>query len=90
MLKYLLNIRKHSAGLSLDTAEYATPCLIDDVSKRWLKSFDEPFLLYIHYNEPHRPYYPPLPYLDKYTDDIEMSAQEAAEFSMYFHYNLNK
>lgn len=90
ILKYLLNMREHSAGFSLDTAEYATPFLMNDVAKRWVKSFDEPFFFYLHYNEPHRPYYPPLPYLDKYTDEIEMSAKEAVEFSMHFHYNLEE
>ena len=90
ILKYLLNLRKHSAGLSRDTAKYATPFLMNDVAKRWLASFDEPFFFYLHYNEPHRPYYPPLPYLSKFTEDIEMSAEGASEFSMEFHYNLHE
>jgi len=90
IIKYLLNLRKHSAGLSLDFAEYSTPFLMNDVAKRWLKSFDEPFFFYLHYNEPHRPYYPPLPYLDKFTDDISMSTEEAAKFTMEFHHNLHE
>lgn len=93
MLKYLLNIRKHSAGLTLNTAKHASPLLMNEVAKDWLSDFqreDAPFFFYLHYNEPHRPYYPPLSYLDRFTDDIEMGAKEAAETAYEIHVNLNK
>ncbi|WP_240452006.1 sulfatase [Halostella salina] len=88
--KYLFNIRKHSAGLSLDTAKHATPYLLNEMAKQWLADLarDEPFFMYLHYNEPHRPYFPPLPYLDRYTDHLDISASEAAEISMRVHYEL--
>lgn len=91
--KYLLNLQRHSAGFTLDTAKHATPFVMNDVAKRWLSDLKEgsdPFFCYLHYNEPHRPYYPPLPYLDRYVDDIDMSTREAAEFAMDLHYNLNE
>jgi len=44
--------------------------------------------MYVHYNEPHRAYYPPLPYLDRFTDDLSMSGQEAADLAMDVHHNL--
>lgn len=92
-LKFLANIRRHSSGLNADTATHATPFLVNDVAKRWvndLSAAPSPYFLYLHYNEPHRPYFPPLPYLDRYTDDIEMSPEEAAEFSMHVHYNAEE
>lgn len=92
-LKYLLNIRRHSAGFDWDTGKHSTPFLMNDVAKRWISRFvknDSPFFFYLHYNEPHRPYYPPLPYLKTYTEDIEMSAKEAAAFSMDVHYNAEE
>ncbi|WP_188977950.1 sulfatase [Halocalculus aciditolerans] len=90
-LKYLFNLRTHSAGYDLDTAKHSTPFLMNRLAKRRLDDAadgDEPLFCYLHYNEPHRPYYPPLPYLDRYTDELEMSTEEAAEFSMDVHYNL--
>lgn len=88
--KFLLNIRRHSAGFTTDTAKHATPFLMNDIAKRWLRSFDEPFFFYLHYNEPHRPYYPPGPYLETFADEIGMSAQEATEVAMEVHRNMEE
>lgn len=91
LAKYFGNLRRHSAGFTTDTAKHATPYLMNETAKRWLRSFEgehEPFFLYLHYNEPHRPYYPPLPYLDTYTDEIEASTEEAADISMEIHRTL--
>lgn len=93
IIKYGLNIHQHSAGFSTDTAKHATPFIINDMAKRRLNSYvgnEEPFFMYLHYNEPHRPYYPPLSYLDKYTDEIAMSTEEAAKVAMEMHYNANE
>ncbi|MFQ3474866.1 sulfatase-like hydrolase/transferase [Halonotius sp. F2-221B] len=93
VIKYGLNVRKHSAGFTTDTAKHATPFIINDMAKRRIRSYvgdSEPFFMYLHYNEPHRPYYPPLSYLDEYTDEIEMSTQEAAEVAMEMHRNANE
>ncbi|NHN48720.1 sulfatase [Halostella sp. JP-L12] len=90
--KYLLNIRRHSAGVTTDTAKHATPYLLNEVTKNWLADFEgeEPFFFYLHYNEPHRPYYPPLPYLSRYTDDLAISAKEAANIAMRVHYRMDE
>jgi uncharacterized sulfatase len=86
-IKYLLNIRRHSAGLTLDTAKHASPFIMNDVAKRWLDELAtaEPYFLYMHYNEPHRPYVPPIPWQDRYTADIELEAQEAVDLAMDHH-----
>lgn len=93
LFRYFANIRNHSAGLAPDSAKHASPFLINETAKRWLSKFEsrsDPFFFYIHYNEPHRPYYPPIRYLDRYTDGIAMSPSEAAEFAMEVHYNLEE
>jgi uncharacterized sulfatase len=63
---------------------------MNETLKQWLEdlSMTQPFFLYAHYNEPHRPYYPPLPYLERYTDDLPITASEAAERSMEIHRDL--
>jgi uncharacterized sulfatase len=90
LLKYLLNVRRHSAGLATDTAKHATPYLMNDIASRWLRDLAdaEPFFLYLHYNEPHRPYYPPLTWQDRYADEISLSPAEATTVSMDVHRNL--
>lgn len=91
LAKYLFNIRKHSAGLTRDTAKHASPFLMNEIAKRWIRDFrsnEDPFFFYLHYNEPHRPYYPPLSYVDEYADDIDMEPREAAEFALDVHYDL--
>lgn len=90
---YLWNIRSHSAGLTMDTAKHASPLLMNGVAKRWLDEFEgesEPFFFYLHYNEPHRPYYPPGKYLDAFTDGLNMSGREAAELALDIHYDLDE
>lgn len=90
--KYFLNIRQHSAGFTLDTAKHSTPYLLNETAKKWFRELqdDEPFYAYLHYNEPHRPYYPPRPYLDRYTHDLSLSAEEAADISMRVHRNMEE
>lgn len=90
LLQYLLNLRQHSAGLAADTAKHATPFLMNQVAKRWLRSFEtkeEPVFFYLHYNEPHRPYYPPLPYMNSYLDEFAVSPSQAGKRTMEFHYS---
>jgi uncharacterized sulfatase len=92
-LKYALNIRRHSAGFDTDTAKHSTPFILNDMAKRRIRSYagsKEPFFMYLHYNEPHRPYFPPLPYLNEYTDEIAMSTEEAVELAMEMHYNASE
>lgn len=93
LAKYLLNIRRHSAGFTPDTAKHATPFLMNDIAKRWLSDLaaddgESPFFHYLHYNEPHRPYVPPLPWQDRYTDEIDASASEAVDISMEIHHDM--
>jgi uncharacterized sulfatase len=66
---------------------------MNEVAKDWLADFqrdDDPFFFYLHYNEPHRPYYPPRKYLETFTEDLSMSGKEAAEFALEVHYNLEE
>jgi arylsulfatase A-like enzyme len=87
-VKYLLNIYNHSAGLSLDKYDHSTAFIMNDVAKRLVSQFSSgsgPFFMYLHYNEPHRPYRPPQPYLDTYTDGLDVSPTEAASIARDIH-----
>jgi uncharacterized sulfatase len=89
--KYLLGIRRHSVGLEPDLRQHATGYLMTAVAEDWIESLaanEDPSFLYLHYNEPHRPYCPPLPYRRAFAEDIELSADEAAAIAMGVHDNL--
>lgn len=90
LFKFLLNVRRHSAGFTTDLLKHSPAYIVTDISRRLFESSDEsaPFFGYVHYNEPHRPYFPPLSYLDRYTDDISYSPMEAANCSMEIHQNI--
>lgn len=88
VLKYVANIRKHSVGFETDFHAHSGAYLLNQIAKRRVRSAEEPLFMYVHYNEPHRAYYPPLPFLDRFTDDIQMSAQDAASLAMDVHHNL--
>lgn len=92
VLKYVLNIRRHGGGLTTDTKKHGTGFLLQDMAKRWLRSLadDQPFFFYAHYGDPHHPYYPPLPYLDRYADEFPVSPKEAGEIAVAHHEDIHE
>lgn len=88
VLKFARNIRSHSVGFSTDTHAHSGAYLVTELAKERVQQSEEPLFMYVHYNEPHRAYYPPLPYLDRFTENLQMSGSEAAEIAMDVHHNL--
>lgn len=88
--KFLLNLRRHGAGLTIDTKKHNTGYMMTDVAKRWLRhQDDEPFFMYLHYGDPHHPYYPPLPKLRSEVERLPLDAREAGELALDQHDNLD-
>jgi arylsulfatase A-like enzyme len=87
--KFLANLWSHSVGLSTDGLAHSFSLVINDLATRWVESLpdEEPFFLYVHYNEPHRPYLPPKPWQDRYIDCLDVSAAEAADIATDLHEN---
>lgn len=88
VLKYLANIRRHSVGVNTDIHAHSAGYLLNEMVKDNIRSAKQPLFMYVHYNETHRAYYPPLAYIERFTDDIEMGGKEAASFAMEVHHNL--
>lgn len=91
--KFLVNIRKHSAGFQRDMGRHSGAYLMSKIVSDKLDALtdrSDPFFLYVHFNEPHRAYYPPLSWFDTYADQFEMSTHHAGEFSMDVHHNLTE
>lgn len=87
-IKYLLNIRRHSCGFNTDLHAHSAGFILNELAKSTIQQARQPFFLYVHYNEPHRAYYPPLPYIDRFTSDIKMKPSKAASLSLEVHHKL--
>jgi len=84
LLKFVLQLRRHSAGYTTNGIEHSIDYLIHQEAKRLISNLsdsEDSYFIYIHQGDTHRPYSPPLPYRDEFTGDIDMSASEAYEFS---------
>lgn len=71
ILKFLFNLRRHSAGFETEPVKHHTSYIMNEIATRWLDGVaetDDPFFLYAHYGDPHHPYYPPEPYRDRFAD----------------------
>lgn len=93
LLRYLFNTRSHGPGLTLSGHAKQNSFYTTDIAKEKIRSVsnaEEPFFCYVHYNDPHHPYIPPLSYRSEFTDKIEASTEEAVAFAQEFHDNLRK
>ncbi len=79
LLKYLLQLRRHSIGYTRQTRLHSTGYLLTEGVKQRLDNATEPTFLYAHYGDPHHPYVPPRPYLDRFTESLPFSSEEALE-----------
>ncbi len=73
MIKYFANLRAHGPGYTVNKSKHSeqTGYYTTDVAKRELSSLtstDKPFFTYIHYMDPHNPFYPPKDTEATYTD----------------------
>lgn len=81
LARYLMGLRRHSAGYTAPLDRHRPEFLATELAKRRLRSLrgEEPFFMFVHTQGAHLPYLPPLSYRDAFTDELAMSADEAAE-----------
>ncbi|QIO24139.1 sulfatase [Haloarcula sp. JP-L23] len=88
LAKYGAAAHRHSGGLTLDKQRHPKSFLVSDVAKRVLaeetRGADSVFL-YLHYNDPHRPYYPPASFRDRYTTEAGVDPDAALDFARDMH-----
>jgi len=77
--KYLTKLRSHGGGFTTDSQRHSTAYLMNEGLRRRLSPDREPVFVYAHYNDPHQPYVPPLPYLREATADLDVSPAEATQ-----------
>lgn len=88
LVTYLLQLRRHSGGFTRNTRVHSTGYLLEAGIEQRLRTAREPTFLYAHFGDPHHPYVPPLPYLDRYTDDLPISGHEAREIALDMSTNM--
>lgn len=82
LFKYVFQTSSHGPGMVASKAAHGEQCsfYINDIVKRKLKSTsksNDPFFCYVHYNDPHHPYIPPISYQNEYMDEVDASVDEA-------------
>jgi len=83
--RYLLNLRRHSAGWTTDTRKHSTGYMIDALASRHVRRAsggDEPLFLYAHLGDTHHPYYPPRGWRGRFESDLDLSVDEALAASL--------
>lgn len=84
-VRYLLNLRRHSAGFTTDTRKHSTGYLIDSLARRHIgraADGDDPLFLYAHLGDSHHPYYPPRGWRDRFATDLDSSMEWALSASL--------
>lgn len=94
-LKYLFNVREHGPGVTANISAHGkqNSFFTLDIAKRKIRKYAKtgnPMFCYVHFNDPHHPYIPPLSYADEYIDEIGATTEEAIEFSLKMHESLYK
>jgi uncharacterized sulfatase len=92
-LKYAFQTRKHGPGFTFDVGAHGkqNSYFTTDITKRKLRrasKADQPFFCYVHYNDPHHEYIPPISYRDEYIDEIDATLKEALAFAQRMHDDL--
>lgn len=91
--KYLLNIRRHSAGFTTNTKSHTTGYLSNTLAKRYIRDTgetDAPLFLYTHLGDTHHAYYPPVAWQSQFSGELPCSLGDALSFMLSFSNNLHK
>lgn len=93
LLRYLANIRRHGAGLTLDGRKQPTGYIQNRLAKRHVREaaeHDDDLFLYLHYGDSHHAYYPPVAWQRRFEDDLPLSLDEALATALDMSRNLHE
>ncbi|MFC7021036.1 MULTISPECIES: sulfatase [Haloarcula] len=85
MAKFLLNLNRHSAGLTTDTKKHCIGYLGTEIAKRHIRqaeTSEDPLFLYTHIGDSHHAYYPPKGWRTQFEDDLELPLEDALAVSL--------
>ena len=85
LLRYLANLRRHSAGFTTDTRKHSIGYLSTSIAERHVRTAarnDDPLFLYVHLGDSHHPYVPPLIEQEEFASDLDLPLEEAIETAL--------
>ncbi|EFW90119.1 sulfatase [Haladaptatus paucihalophilus DX253] len=90
LFRYLMKIRKESAGFTTDTGKHTTGPLNTEIVKKHIRKSESPLFIYTHLSDAHHPYYPPRDYRNFFNDDLPIPILDALELTMEVSENLHE
>ena len=93
IMKYLFNIRRHSAGFTTNTKAHTTGYLSNTLAKRHIRDArkaDTPLFLYTHLGDTHHAYYPPVAWQSRFSNELPSSLDDALSFALSFSDDLHE
>lgn len=84
VLSFLRHARRFSGGISLDRQKHSPDFLLAEIVKDRLRSAanrEDPFFLAAHLSGAHHPYYPSPAFRNRFADDLDISADAAADIA---------
>ena len=84
LVKFLVNIRRHSAGITRDMKKHCSGYLMSQIAKQHIRSAvdDGPLFLYAHLGDSHHVYWPPKTWQSRYADELDVSIDTALDIAM--------
>jgi len=80
LARYVLQLRRHSAGFTTDTVRHSKGYLLNRVTDRRFREAaadDRPAFVYVHHPDTHHPYVPPQRYRDRFLPGAGAEAVDA-------------
>lgn len=84
LTSFLLNLKKHSAGLDATKSNHIPAYLINRIAERELQK-KKPTFMYLHYLRPHSPYLPPASRFSELCQEIGVEGSHAKQVIRRFH-----
>jgi len=83
-LKWVLNLRRHSGGLTRDGNQHCLGYLCNSIARRHIDdaSGDQSLFLYVHRGDSHHAYVPPIAWRDRFASDLPMPVDDAIELAL--------
>lgn len=84
LVKFLVNIRRHSAGITGDMKKHCSGYLMSQIAKQHIRSAadDGPLFLYAHLGDSHHVYWPPKTWQSRYAEEFDVSIDTALEIAL--------
>ncbi len=93
LLRWALNLRHHSGGLTRDGNQHCLGYLSNQIAKRHIDRAadgDGPLFLYQHHGDSHHAYVPPIEWRDRFADDLPMPVDDAIDLALEMSRNLHR